>query len=203
MGVGTAGAVPLVRSFSDHLSGDAWQFANASVVMHLRWASWPHILLVNLIFAYNLSFFIFHLIVCLYICFENRNNTRYKVSTSSLYFQMKVLIVDDAPHVLEVLKDLLEAYGHEIYDATNGEDAIRKYKEISPNAVLMDVLMPRLDGINTTRRILDYDPHANIIIITAVGRRGLEQECINAGAKSFIAKPFKTKDLIKSIESMS
>jgi len=115
---------------------------------------------------------------------------------------MKLLIVDDASSVLKALSDSLCAHGHEVYGAVNGEEALKKYTELNPDIVLMDVLMPKLDGVRATRSLIERDPEAKIIIVTALGKRGLENECIAAGASGFIMKPFKIKDLLHMINSL-
>jgi len=115
---------------------------------------------------------------------------------------LKLLVVDDAPHVLKALRDTLEAHGYEVHEAVNGEEAVTRYREVRPDVVLMDILMPKMDGISATRNIIDCDPDAKIIAVTAVGKRGLEKECIEAGASGFVMKPFKTKDLIDTINSL-
>lgn len=115
---------------------------------------------------------------------------------------LKLLVVDDAPYVLKALRDTLEARGYEVHEAVNGEEAVTRYREVKPDVVLMDILMPKMDGISATRNIIDYDPDAKIIAVTAVGKRGLEKECIEAGASDFIMKPFKTKDLLNAINSL-
>ncbi len=116
--------------------------------------------------------------------------------------KIKLLIIDDAPYVLKALRDTLEAHGYEVYEAVNGEEALARYREVNPDVVLMDILMPKMDGVSATRCILKYDPDAKIIIVTALGKRGLEKDCIEAGASDFIMKPFRTKDLLKTIDSM-
>jgi two-component system chemotaxis response regulator CheY len=115
---------------------------------------------------------------------------------------LKLLVVDDAPHVLKALRDTLEARGYEVHEAVNGEEALTRYREVNPDVVLMDILMPKMDGVSATRNIINYDPDAKIIAVTAVGKRGLEKECIEAGASGFVMKPFKTKDLIDTINSL-
>ncbi|MCE8423682.1 MAG: response regulator [Candidatus Methanoperedens sp.] len=115
---------------------------------------------------------------------------------------MRLLIVDDAPYVLKALSDSLSAHGHEVSQAVNGEDALEKYTQVNPDIVLMDVLMPKLDGVSATRSLIERDPKAKIIVVTAVGKHGLEKECIQAGASGFIMKPFKTKDLLNIIDSL-
>ncbi len=115
---------------------------------------------------------------------------------------LKLLVVDDAPHVLKALRDTLEAHGYEVHEAVNGEEAVTRYREVRPDVVLMDILMPKMDGVSATRNIIDYDPDAKIIAVTAVGKRGLEKECIEAGASGFVMKPFKTKELLNIIDSL-
>lgn len=114
---------------------------------------------------------------------------------------MKVLVVDDAPHVLKAVQDTLEAYGCEVYEAVNGEEALIRYRDVAPDIVLMDILMPKVDGVRATRNIIKYDSDARIIVITALGKLGLEKDCLEAGASGFIMKPFKTKELLDMINS--
>ncbi|MGA9099297.1 MAG: response regulator [Methanotrichaceae archaeon] len=116
--------------------------------------------------------------------------------------KMRILIVDDAECMLKAFRDILEAHGYNVHEAINGEDAITKYAETKPDIVLMDILMPKLDGISATKKILEEHPSAKIIVISAVGKSGLEKESLKAGAKKFIKKPFKIKDLIASINSL-
>ena len=116
--------------------------------------------------------------------------------------KIKLLVIDDAPYVLKALRDTLEAHGYEVHEAVNGEEALTRYMEVNPDVVLMDILMPKMDGVSATKCILGYDPDANIIILTAMGKRGLEKDCIEAGASDFIMKPYKTKDLLKTINSL-
>ncbi len=113
--------------------------------------------------------------------------------------KIKLLIIDDAPYVLKALRDTLEAHGYEVYEAVNGEEALARYKDVNPDVVLMDILMPKMDGLSATKGIMEYDPDAKIIVVTAMGKRGLDRDCIEAGASDFIMKPFKTKDLLKTI----
>lgn len=115
---------------------------------------------------------------------------------------MKLLIIDDAPEMLRAFRDILEAYGFEVFEAENGQQGLVKYAEVKPDIVLMDILMPKLDGISATKKILEMDPSAKIIVISAVGKSGLDDECLLAGAKKFIVKPFKIKELLRSINSL-
>lgn len=116
--------------------------------------------------------------------------------------KMKILVVDDAPYILKTLRDLLGAHGYNVEEAVNGEDALVKYEEAAPDVVLMDILMPKMDGISAIKSIIKYDANAKIIAITAMGKPDLEKDCIKAGARCFITKPFKTKDLLNTINSL-
>jgi two-component system chemotaxis response regulator CheY len=116
---------------------------------------------------------------------------------------MKLLIIDDAPEMLRAFRDILEAYGCEVCVAENGEEGLARYAEVMPDVVLMDILMPKLDGISATKKMLELDPSAKIIIISAVGKSGLDNECLLAGARKFIIKPFKIKELLSSINSLA
>jgi two-component system chemotaxis response regulator CheY len=140
--------------------------------------------------------------------FVSKFETSYGLNTGISYINLtmtkiKLLVVDDAPFVLKALRDTLEAHGYEVHEASNGKEAIVRYSEVNPDVVLMDILMPKMDGISAIRNIVNNDPGAKIIAVTAVGKRGLEVECVEAGASGFILKPFKTKDLLLTIGSLS
>ncbi len=114
----------------------------------------------------------------------------------------RLLVIDDAPSVLKALRDTLEAHGYEVYEAINGEEALIRYREVKPDVVLMDILMPEMDGLSATKCIMGYDQNAKVIVLTAMGKRGLEKDCIEAGASDFIMKPYKTKDMLRTINSL-
>jgi two-component system chemotaxis response regulator CheY len=96
---------------------------------------------------------------------------------------------------------MLGADGHEAFEAVNGEETLTRYAEVQPDVVLVDILMSLLDGVSATRKILERDPGAKIVVITASGKAGLEKECLDAGAKKFLRKPFKVNDLLDAINS--
>jgi two-component system chemotaxis response regulator CheY len=111
-----------------------------------------------------------------------------------------VLIVDDAMFMRSMIKDILNnAQGrYEIVgEASNGREAIARYRELRPQLVTMDIVMPQLDGIEATREILRLDPAANIVICSAMGQEALVVESISAGAKDFIVKPFTAERVLQ------
>lgn len=102
-----------------------------------------------------------------------------------------VLIVDDAYFMRLMLRDILTKAGFEILgEAENGEEALKKYFELQPDLVTMDVVMPVMDGITAVKNILSRDAEAKIIMCSALGQQTLVFEAINAGAKDYIVKPF-------------
>ncbi len=111
----------------------------------------------------------------------------------------KILITDDAAFMRMILKDILVKNGHTIIEATNGLDAIKKYKDEKPNLVTMDITMPEMDGIEALKQIKNFDPNANVIMCSAMGQQAMVIESIQAGAKDFIVKPFQQDRVLDAI----
>ena len=113
----------------------------------------------------------------------------------------KILITDDALFMRVTLKNMLVANGYEVVgEAVNGQDAVEKYAACRPDLVLMVITMPIMDGIAATRAIKASDPAAKVIMCTAMGQKNMVVEAIQAGAKDFIVKPFKTEDILGRIQ---
>lgn len=119
--------------------------------------------------------------------------------------RVSVLIVDDALFMRSMIRDILANTGRfdVIGEAGNGLEAVRKYAELKPGIVTMDIVMPDLDGIAATREILKQDPNATIIMCSALGQEALVIESIAAGAKDFIVKPFTPEKVIRVVESLA
>jgi len=114
-----------------------------------------------------------------------------------------ILVVDDDEGIQKMFKFLLESYDYRVIQATSGEEALEKYGESKPDLVIMDILMPEIDGVKTTKKLLRQDKNAKIVVVTAVGKPGLEKNCIKAGAKAFLMKPFKIDELLNVIQKVS
>ncbi len=113
---------------------------------------------------------------------------------------MRVLVVDDAAFMRTVLKGIIEKNGHEVIgEASNGLDAVNKYKELKPDLVTMDITMPDYDGITGLQLIKEYDKDANIIMCSAMGQKAYVVEAIKLGAADFIVKPFEEQRVIEAI----
>ena len=113
-----------------------------------------------------------------------------------------ILIVDDSIFVKKQLAQILTSEQFNIIDtAGDGEEAIEKYKEHHPNIdlVTMDITMPRLDGISSLERIIEFDKDAKIIMISALGKQELVKKSLLLGAKNYIIKPLDRKKVLERI----
>src|SRR5690606_9492278 len=101
-----------------------------------------------------------------------------------------VLVVDDVAFVRKTLIEILSEAGYEVIgEAEDGEQAIEKYRTLRPAVVTMDVVMPKLGGIDATRAILKQDKNAVIVMVSAMDQMNLIMEAIHAGARDYIQKP--------------
>lgn len=115
----------------------------------------------------------------------------------------RVLVVDDASFMRMMVKDILTKNGYEVAgEAENGQKAIEKYNELSPDLVIMDITMPEVDGIEAVRRIRASDPEAKIVMCSAMGQQAMVIEAIQAGAKDFIVKPFQADRVLEAVKKV-
>ncbi len=112
----------------------------------------------------------------------------------------RVLVVDDAAFMRMLIKKILTQAGHQVVgEASNGKEAVEKYKELKPDLVTMDIVMPEMDGITAVKEIMKIDPNAKIIMITAVGQEAKVMEALKSGAKGYIVKPFQAPKVIEEV----
>lgn len=113
----------------------------------------------------------------------------------------RVLIVDDLAFIKLIIKDTLGKTGFEVAgEASNGVEAIEQYKRLHPDIVLMDITMPKMDGIQALQEIVKIDPQAKVIMCSALGQQKLIIQSIQLGAKDFIVKPFKPERIVGAIK---
>lgn len=113
----------------------------------------------------------------------------------------RVLIVDDAAFMRMMLKDILVRNGFEVAgEAEDGVAAVRKYEELRPDAVTMDITMPEMDGVAAVKEIMRRDPAAKIIMCSAMGQQLMVMEAIQAGARDFIVKPFQQERVVQALQ---
>jgi two-component system, response regulator PdtaR len=114
---------------------------------------------------------------------------------------MRVLVAEDETIIRLDLKDLLERSGFEVCaEARDGEEAVELARSEQPDVAIMDVKMPRLDGIEAARRILDERP-IPIVMLTAYGQDELVQRAAEAGVFGYLVKPFREQDLLPAIRT--
>ncbi len=109
-------------------------------------------------------------------------------------------IIDDEPVIHDVLAQLLTSEGYEVEISSSGEEALEKFPSQSFDVILLDLLMPGLDGIETLRRIKRIDPAAAVVIITAYGSVESAISAMKIGALDYVQKPFKHDDLLVVLE---
>ena len=112
----------------------------------------------------------------------------------------RILICDDAAFMRMTLVKIVESEGHTVVDqAGTGLECLKKFKEWSPDVVLMDITMPDMDGIEATQKIMAENPKATIIMVSAMGQQDKVFAAISAGAKDFVVKPFERQKIIECI----
>ncbi|HWQ09321.1 MAG TPA: response regulator, partial [Holophaga sp.] len=109
-------------------------------------------------------------------------------------------IIDDEPVIHDVLAQLLTSEGYEVESSSSGEEALEKFPSQSFDVILLDLLMPGMDGIEVLRRIKRIDPLAAVIIITAYGSVESAISAMKIGALDYVQKPFKHDDLLLVLE---
>lgn len=116
----------------------------------------------------------------------------------------RLLIVDDEPNNLEVAKVIAEAAGHEVVLATNGQIALDKLQGTSFDLLLLDVLMPVMDGITLTRAVRAHAVHGQVRILgmTAKASAADQSEMLAAGMDLILLKPFRRKSLLEAIDKL-
>lgn len=114
-----------------------------------------------------------------------------------------ILIADDAKFIRDLLKDILlnNSLATEIYEAENGAEAIFVYKKFKPTLVILDVNMPKVDGMEALDSILKFNQNARIIMISGVEQRYMMDQAVRQGAKDFIIKPFSKSNVVDVVES--
>lgn len=114
------------------------------------------------------------------------------------------MIADDSDAIRLVLKDILSIGEHEVVvEAVDGAEAVDFYKQHNPEILLLDLAMPKKDGLEVVKDVIAYDSNAKIVLITASDDQKIINACIKSGAKSYISKPFDFNSVLKSITDIS
>ena len=116
-----------------------------------------------------------------------------------------VLYVEDNEFNRKIVRQLLSVTGYRLLEATDGEQGVAMALESRPDLVLMDIQLPRLSGLEATRRIR-HDPrtaHVPIIVVTSFALSGDDQKAIEAGASAYLAKPYSPREMLELIRKLA
>jgi two-component system chemotaxis response regulator CheY len=115
----------------------------------------------------------------------------------------KIMVVDDAAFMRKLITDQLHKSGYnDTVEAADGELAFATYKTEQPNLTIMDITMPNKTGIEALSMIKAHDPHAKIIMCSAMGQEAMVTEAIKLGAMDFIVKPFKPDRILTTVKKV-
>jgi two-component system chemotaxis response regulator CheY len=112
----------------------------------------------------------------------------------------KILVVDDAGFIRRWCTRALEEQGHEVVEATNGKEGVRMFEQMRPDAVLLDVSMPVMDGLTALQQIRVLDPSARVAMLTSEGHMETVVEARRLGARDFVVKPCDSARLLAAIQ---
>ncbi len=117
---------------------------------------------------------------------------------------IKILLVDDEPDILEIVGYNLKSEGYQVFTAVNGLEAIKSAKKIVPDLILLDIMMPEMDGIEACEKIRATPSLENVLIsfLTARGEDYSQLAGFDAGADDYITKPVKPKVLVSKVKSL-
>ena len=114
----------------------------------------------------------------------------------------RVLIADDEPHIRSLISLIVTSLGAEVVgEATDGEQALSMYKQFSPDMVLLDINMPKVDGISVLKQIMALNPRTLVVMLTSLNALETVKECIDSGAWNYILKNTTAEELHKTISA--
>jgi DNA-binding NarL/FixJ family response regulator len=118
--------------------------------------------------------------------------------------KLRILLADDHEIVRRGLCTLLQKHeGWEVCgEASNGREALDKAQQLRPDVVILDVGMPQLNGLETTRQLLKHDPQAKVIVLTITDSDQVIREALDAGARGFVLKSDAARDLVSAVEAL-
>jgi two-component system chemotaxis response regulator CheY len=112
-----------------------------------------------------------------------------------------VLICDDTDFIRTLMRDILQRAGFDVLgEARTGAQAVAMFKELKPDLVTMDIVMPDMSGIDAVREICSVDPDARILVCSAIAQQPVVAEAMRAGAREFVAKPFRPSNVLEAAQ---
>ena len=116
---------------------------------------------------------------------------------------MRILVVEDEPVLREGLVDLLRGAGHSVEAVADGEAALERGSDPAIQLLLLDLMLPKLNGIDVCRRLRELRPDVPILILTALGDEDDKVAGLESGADDYVTKPFGTRELLARVESLA
>lgn len=114
-----------------------------------------------------------------------------------------LLVIDDSPFASKQIKDTVEDSGYEVIGyARNGEEGIKMYDELHPDIVILDIIMPGIDGIETAKILLEHDPKIAIMMLSSLCDAGTLEEIKEIGLKYLLPKPWENDVLLATLEML-
>lgn len=115
-----------------------------------------------------------------------------------------LLVIDDAQVIREIIKAAAARAGWQVLgEAGNGQEAIERYRELSPDVCTLDLVMPEYDGLHALRGIMETDPQAKVLVVSALGQKNVFKDAFRLGAADFLVKPFDEKGLLETLEQIA
>ena len=112
----------------------------------------------------------------------------------------KVLIVDDVPANLRIMREALEPKGYRIFGASNGESALRIAGRVLPDIILLDIVMPGMNGLEISRYVSEHWPEIPVILVSGKPPPGIREQVRALGLTGFLKKPFSPVQLVEMVE---
>ncbi len=113
----------------------------------------------------------------------------------------RILVVDDEPDLLRFVRRALEAEGYQVQTATDGADGLRQALTTEPDLIVLDLLMPGVDGQAVLSAVLAHDPEMRVLVLSATADVQARIACLERGAVDFLAKPFAVRELLARVRS--
>ncbi|NLI74295.1 MAG: response regulator [Euryarchaeota archaeon] len=118
--------------------------------------------------------------------------------------QKRALIVDDSMVMRAMIHEILSKGGFDVVgQAKNGEEALEKYTELTPDLVTMDIIMPGEHGTDVVKKIIDLDNDARIMVVSGLSQKNLVIQALENGARDFLVKPFENDELLETARKIA
>ena len=114
----------------------------------------------------------------------------------------KILVIDDMPEIVNVVSDFLRSEHYQIFTTTNGADGIKLNELENPDLIILDLLMPEMDGIETLKRIRQTDNKVKVIVLSGYINADVKKDTTNLGINRYLDKPFNGTELLQAVVSV-